>query len=66
MIVLHERSRDAGACQYVLAIGFHEEAARVFEDSRLDQQYTREAEVSMISKFVSSRDSCGHAQLSQE
>ena len=43
MIVLHELVLDAGARQHVLAIGFHEEAARVLVDSRLHHQYVREA-----------------------
>ena len=39
MIVLHELLVDAGVRQHVLAIGFHEEAARVLVDSRLHHQH---------------------------
>jgi hypothetical protein len=40
MIVLHEHLANSCLGESVLAVGLHEEAARIFEDPRLDQEYS--------------------------
>jgi len=40
MIVLHERLANSRLGESVLAVGLHEEAARIFEDPRLDEEYS--------------------------